>query len=152
MYYQWCSLNDRYEVIVKVYSCLSKTTVTCRRVTITILVVHIQIQSFSKIYKIYIISKVKLQGVVQKDTSARYPEVLSRVWLQFMCCPLLINQVPNFGARSKVRTRLNIRARLEKRARLRIYVDFLTEEYRCISTAIYTTGNCLIPKLYNNRD
>ena len=86
------------------------------------------------------------RGVVQKDTSARYPEVLSRVWLQLMCCTLLINQVPNFGARSKVG------ARLEKRARLEIYVDFLTEDYRCISTAIYTTGNCLIPKLYNNRD
>ena len=69
-----------------------------------------------------------------------------------MCCALLINQVPNFGARSKVGTRLSIGARLEKRARLEIYVDFLTEEYRCISTAIYTTGNCLIPKLYNNRD
>ena len=63
-----------------------------------------------------------------------------------MCCTLLINQVPNFGVRSKVG------ARLEKRARLEIYVDFLTEEYRCIATAIYTTGNCLILKLYNNRD
>ena len=63
-----------------------------------------------------------------------------------MCCALLINQVPNFRARSKVG------ARLEKRARSEIYVDFLTEVYRCISTAIYTTGNCLIPKLYNNRD
>ena len=82
----------------------------------------------------------------------RYPEVLSRVWLQLMCCTLLINLVPNFGMRSKVRTRLRIGVRLETRVRLRIYVDFLTEEYRCISTAIYTTGNCLIPKLYNNRD
>ena len=87
-----------------------------------------------------------------KDTSARYPEVLSRVWRQLMCCALLINQVPNFGARSKVGMRLNIGARLEKRVRSRIYVDFLTKEYRCISTAIYTTGNCLILKLYNNRD
>ena len=69
-----------------------------------------------------------------------------------MCCTLLINQVPNFRVRSKVRMRLEIRARLEERARSRIYVDFLTEEYRCISTAIYTTGNCLILKLYNNRD
>ena len=60
MYYQWCSLNDRYEVIVKVYSCLSKTMVTRRCVTITILIVHIWIQSFNKIYKIYIISKVKV--------------------------------------------------------------------------------------------
>ena len=91
-------------------------------------------------------------GVVQKDTSARYPEVLNRVWLQLMCCTLLINLVPNFGARSKAGTRLKIGVRLEKRARSRIYVDFLTEEYRCISTAIYTTGNCLIAKLYNNRD
>ena len=87
-----------------------------------------------------------------KDTLARYPEVLNRVWLQLMCCALLINLVPNFRARSKARMRLKIGARLEKRARLRIYVDFLTEEYRCISTAIYTTGNCLIPRLYNNRD
>ena len=69
-----------------------------------------------------------------------------------MCCALLINLVPNFGTRSKVRMRLRIRARLETRVRSRIYVDFLTEEYRCISTAIYTTGNCLILKLYNNRD
>ena len=91
-------------------------------------------------------------GLVWKDTSARYPKVLNRVWLQLMCCALLINLVPNFRARSKAGTRLKIRVRLEKRARLRIYVDFLTEEYRCISTAIYTTGNCLIPKLYNNRD
>ena len=91
-------------------------------------------------------------GVVWKDTSARYPKVLNRVWLQLMCCALLINLVPNFRARSKVGMRLKIRARLETRARSRIYVDFLTEEYRCISTAIYTTGNCLIPKLYNNRD
>ena len=91
-------------------------------------------------------------GVVRKDTSARYPEVLNRVWLQLMYCTLLINLVPNFGVRSKAGTRLKIRARLEKRARSRIYVDFLTEEYRCISTAIYTTENCLIPKLYNNRD
>ena len=45
-------------------------------------------------------------GVVRKDTSARYPEVLNRVWLQLMCCALLINQVPNFRARSKVRARL----------------------------------------------
>ena len=82
----------------------------------------------------------------------RYPEVLSRVWLQLMCCTLWINLVLNFGARSKVGTRLEIGARLEERARSRIYVDFQTEEYRCISTAIYTTGNCLIPKLYNNRD
>ena len=48
------------------------------------------------------------RGVVWKDTSARYPEVQSRVWLQLMCCALLINQVPNFGVRSKVGTRLNI--------------------------------------------
>ena len=82
----------------------------------------------------------------------RYPKVLSRVWLQLMCCALLINLVPNFGVRSRVGTRLEIRERLEERARLRIYVNFLTAEYRCISTAIYTTGNCLIPKLYNNRD
>ena len=82
----------------------------------------------------------------------RYPEVLNRVWLQLMCCALLINPVPNFGARSKVGVRLKIGAGLEKRARSRIDVDFLTEEYRCISTAIYTTGNCLIPRLYNNRD
>ena len=41
------------------------------------------------------------QGVVQKDTSARYPEVLSRVWLQLMCCTLLINQVPNFQGKVK---------------------------------------------------
>ena len=75
-------------------------------------------------------------GVVQKDTSARYPEVLNRVWLQLMCCALLINLVPNFRARSKVGTRSEIGARLEERARSRIYVDFLTEEYRCISTAI----------------
>ena len=33
-------LSDRYEVYSKRYSCLSKTTVTRRRVTITILVVH----------------------------------------------------------------------------------------------------------------
>ena len=59
----------------------------------------------------------------------RYPEVLSRVWLQLMCCALLINQVPNFRVRSKVG------ARVEKRVRLEIYVDFLTEDYRCISTA-----------------
>ena len=78
--------------------------------------------------------------------------VLNRVWLQHMCCALLINLVPNFGARSKAGMRLKIGARLEKRVRLRIYVDFLTEEYRCISMAIYTTGNCLIPKLYSNRD
>ena len=77
---------------------------------------------------------------------SKVSEVLSRVWLQLMCCALLINHVPNFRARSKVG------ARLEKRARSEIYVDFLTEDYRCISTAIYTTGNCLIPKLYNNRD
>ena len=63
-----------------------------------------------------------------------------------------MNLVPNFGARSKVGTRLEIGVRLEERARSRIYVDFLTEEYRCISTAIYTTGNCPILKLYNNRD
>ena len=69
-----------------------------------------------------------------------------------MCCTLLINLVPNFGVRSKAGRRLKVGARLEKRVRSRIYVDFLTEEYRCISTAIYTTGNCLIPKLYNNRD
>ena len=31
----------------------------------------------------------------------RYPEVLSRVWLQLMCCALLINLVPNFRTRSK---------------------------------------------------
>ena len=91
-------------------------------------------------------------GVVRKDTSARYPKVLNRVWLQLMCCTLLINLVPNFGVRSKAGMRLKIRARLEKRASLRIYVDFLTEVYRCISTAIYTTGNYLIPKLYNYRD
>ena len=33
-------------------------------------------------------------------------EVQSRVWLQLMCCALLINQFPNFGARSKVGARL----------------------------------------------
>ena len=91
-------------------------------------------------------------GVIQKDTPARYPEVLSRVWLQLMCCALLINQVPNFGARSKGQNKVEYQSEVGKRARSEIYVDFLTEEYRCISTAIYTTGNCLIPKLYNNRD
>ena len=50
-------------------------------------------------------------GVVRKDTSARYPEVLNRVWLQLMCCALLINIVPNFGVRSKVGTRLRIGVR-----------------------------------------
>ena len=34
-------LSDRYEVYSKKYSCLSKTMVTRRRVTITILIVHI---------------------------------------------------------------------------------------------------------------
>ena len=40
MYYQWCSLNDRSEVYSKRYSCLSKTMVTHRHVTITISVYH----------------------------------------------------------------------------------------------------------------
>ena len=38
----------------KRYSCLSKTTVTCMHVTITILIVHTEIHSFNKIYKNYI--------------------------------------------------------------------------------------------------
>ena len=53
---------------------------------------------------------------------ARYPEVLNRVWLQLMCCALLINLVPNFGARSKVGTRLKIRARLVQAYNKRVHI------------------------------
>ena len=44
----------------KRYSCLDKTMVTCRHVTITILTVHIKHYLFNKIYEIYIISKINI--------------------------------------------------------------------------------------------
>ena len=49
----------------KRYSCLSKTTVTCRHVTITILIVCIQTHPFNKICKeIYIILKIKIYDIL----------------------------------------------------------------------------------------
>ena len=38
----------------KRYICLSKTMVTCMRVTTTILIVHTKIHTFNKVYKNYI--------------------------------------------------------------------------------------------------